>query len=120
MPGPDDDSAEPHRNVRTGPDGRLFVGKRADEVPRITYGRTWDKARRAAFVPAVYDSMLAKTPYSLRHACVSTWLDSGVGPARVAEWAGQSIEVLHRVYAKCLDGQEEHDLRRIEARRRGA
>ncbi len=37
---------------------------------------------------------LAKTPYSLRHACVSTWLDGGVPPTQVAEWAGHSVDVL--------------------------
>jgi hypothetical protein len=31
----------------------------------------------------------------------------------VAEWAGHSVEVLLRVYAKCLDGQQEQAMRRI-------
>jgi integrase len=49
---------------------------------------------------------LAATPYSLRHACVSTWLNGGVPAPQVAEWAGHSVEVLLKVYAKCLDGQD--------------
>jgi len=48
-------------------------------------------------------SPLAKTPYDLRHAALSTWLNGGVPPATVAEWAGHSVEVLLRTYAKCLD-----------------
>ena len=46
-------------------------------------------------------------PYDLRHACLSTWLNGGVAPTQVAEWAGHSVEMLLRVCAKCLDGQDE-------------
>jgi integrase len=45
-------------------------------------------------------SPLARRPYNLRHAAVSTWLNVGVDPAQVAEWAGHSVAVLMRVYAK--------------------
>jgi hypothetical protein len=31
----------------------------------------------------------------------------------VAEWAGHSVEMLLRVYAKCLDGQDEIAKHRI-------
>jgi hypothetical protein len=58
---------------------------------------------------------LAKRPYDLRHAAVSTWLASGVEAPRVAVWAGHSVDVLLRVYAKFLDGQEEVARQRIEA-----
>jgi integrase len=77
-------------------------------------GRTWDKARGSALTPAEYASPLARRPYDLRHACVSTWLNGGVPPAQVAEWAGHSVAVLLRVYAKCIDGQDEIAKRRIE------
>ena len=40
----------------------------------------------------------------LRHAAVSTWLNGGVPPTQVAEWAGHSVAVLLRVYAKCIAG----------------
>lgn len=59
-------------------------------------------------------SSLAKRPYDLRHACLSTWLSAGVAPAQVAEWAGHSVEVLLRVYAKCVEGGDEVALQRIE------
>jgi len=32
-----------------------------------------------------------------------------------AEWAGHSVHVLLKVYAKCLDGEEEAARQRIEA-----
>ena len=38
----------------------------------------------------------------------------GVPPAQVAEWAGHSVAVLLKVYAKCIDGQDQIAKRRIE------
>ena len=61
-----------------------------------------------------YASPLAKRVCDLRHACVSTWLNGGVPPAQVAEWAGHSVAVLLKVYAKCIDGQDHIAKRRIE------
>ena len=99
-----------------GPGGRLFVGERnKEELPILTINRIWRQARAAVFVPDVYASPLAETPYDLRHAYVSTMLNAGVSPARVAELAGQSPEVMWRTYAACLDGGEEELRRRIEA-----
>ena len=98
------------------PDGRLFVGERNDgELPTMTIGRMWRRARQAAFTPEVAASPLAKTPYDLRHAVVSTWLNGGVPPTTVAEWAGHSVEVLLRNYAKCLDGSDALVRRRVQA-----
>jgi hypothetical protein len=51
-------------------------------------------------------SPLLDVPYALRHAAVSTWLRTCGDPARVAEWAGHSVAVLLRVYAKCIHGME--------------
>jgi integrase len=98
------------------PDGRLFVGERnGDELPTMTIGRMWRRARQAAFTAAVAASPLAKTPYDLRHAAVSTWLNGGVPPTTVAEWAGHSVEVLLRIYAKCLDGGDALIRQRVQA-----
>lgn len=74
----------------------------------------WSKARQAVLTPEQINSPLGKRPYDLRHAAVSTWLNAGVSAPQVAEWAGHSVEVLLSVYAKCIDGQEERDLRRID------
>jgi len=112
-----------------GADGRLFVtrtGRYGHPIARPylnpvasgTIYRAWHRARAAALSPAQVDSPLARRPYDLRHACLSTclstWLNAGVPPARVAEWAGHSVEVLLRVYAKCVDGDDEIAKRRIE------
>jgi integrase len=52
--------------------------------------------------------------YDLRHTCVFTWLHAGVPATQVAEWAGHSVAVLLRTYAKVLAGQEGTNRRRIE------
>jgi integrase len=58
--------------------------------------------------------LLARRPYDLRHAAVSTWLNAGAPAPQVAEWAGHSVDVLLRVYAKCVSGQQHEAKRRIE------
>lgn len=95
--------------------GRLFTGERGGELATITYGKVWDRARKAAFTPEAYASPLARRPYDLRHAAVSTWLNGGVPATQVAEWAGHSVEVLLSVYAKCLHGQDAAARLRVEA-----
>jgi len=62
----------------------------------------------------MWTTPLAAKPSDLRHAAVSTWLNGGVPPTDVAEWAGHSVEVLLKVYAKCLDGGKAQLRRRIE------
>jgi integrase len=97
----------------TAPDGRLFGGVRGGDLPTVTYRRAWTKARHAALTAAEDASPLARRPYDLRHACLSTWLNGGVYPTQVAEWAGHSVDVLLRIYAKCIAGQDELAKRRI-------
>lgn len=98
----------------TGSDGRLFVGPRGGAIGDSRYSKVWQAARKAALTPAEARSPLARRPYDLRHAALSTWLNAGVPATQVAEWAGNSVEVLLRVYAKCIVGQDEVAKRRIE------
>jgi integrase len=97
----------------TGRDGRVFVGPRGGIVAEWIYLEVYHRARKAAFTGAEARSQLAETPYALRHAAVSTWLNAGVAAPQVAEWAGHSVEVLLRVYAKCIAGQQDEAKRRI-------
>lgn len=99
----------------TASDGRLFWGARHEgRLSSSVYGRAWARARVDTFTEQVAASPLAKRPYDLRHAAVSTWLNAGVEPTRVAEWAGHSVHVLLRVYAKCLDGGEHAARERVQ------
>lgn len=89
----------------TTADGRLFRGlKDGQPVNPTVYTDAWKRARVIGLSPEQATSPLAGRPYDLRHAAVSTWLAAGVPPADVAARAGQSVEVLLKVYAKCLDG----------------
>src|SRR5665647_1165959 len=109
-----------------GLDGRLFVTRTGNgrhpvaggfgrPVSGSSYGNTWRKARAAALTKTEAASPLARRPYDLRHACVSLWLNAGVPATQVAEWAGHSVAVLLRVYAKCIAGQEDSARQRIDA-----
>ena len=123
MPCPPELTALLHQHLDkydTAPDGRLFRGIRNDgRIGSTVYGRTWAAARAAVFTPDVLASPLAKRPYDLRHAAVSTWLKAGVEVTRVAEWAGHSVAVLMRVYAKFIDGGEQTARTRVEEALRG-
>jgi hypothetical protein len=46
---------------------------------------------------------------------VSTWLNAVVPATQVAKWAGHSVHVLLKVYAKCILGQQDGARQRIEA-----
>jgi integrase len=96
-----------------GRGGRVFTGPRGGLFDRA-YTRIFHQARDTAFSKAEATSLLARRPYDLRHAAVSTWLNAGVPAPQVAEWAGHGVEVLLRVYAKCISGQQDEAKRRIE------
>ena len=97
----------------TGPGGRVFSLPRGRIVTDRAYLAVFHKARAAAFTEAEAASLVARRPYDLRHAAVSTWLNASGNPAQVAEWAGHSVDVLLRTYAKCIAGQQEEAKRRI-------
>ena len=108
-----------------GPDGRLFVNRRGrsgvplpppypNPVSMSVVYRAWHRARESAFPDQQSTSPLARRPYDLRHACLSTWLNAGVPPAQVAAWAGHTVAVLLQVYSKCIDGEDTAVRRRIE------
>jgi integrase len=97
----------------TAKDGRLFSSERGNVVAASSYSRVWKRARELALVPAQVSSVLAARPYDLRHAGVSQWLNSGVPAPEVAARAGHSAEVLLKIYAACIDGQEQEMNQRI-------
>jgi integrase len=98
----------------TAEDGRLFSNERGGVLGSSTYSRAWEEARGFALTPIQAASPMAGRPYDLRHAALSTWLNAGVDPSDVAERAGNSVEVLLKRYAKCLDGRQDRNNRLIE------
>lgn len=53
--------------------------------------------------------------YDLRHTRLTKWLNDGIPPAQVAEWAGNSVPVLLAIYARCVSGQLSELKKRLEA-----
>ena len=104
----------------TAPDGRLFRGARGGPLAESVYGHAWGLARSAALSPNEAASPLARRalrPPARRGVDLAQRRCSG---AQVAQWAGHSVDVLLRVYAKCIAGQEDAVRRRVEeALRRG-
>jgi len=96
-----------------GPGGRVFTLSTGKIVTDRAYLKVFHEARRTAFTEAEAASLIARRPYDLRHAAVSTWLRATADPAQVAEWAGHTVDVLMRVYAKCVAGQQDEAKRRI-------
>ena len=91
----------------TTPDGRIFQTSRGGILQDSGYNEVWTEARQKALTPAQYRSPLGRRPYDLRHAAVSLWHNAGVPPTTIAYHAGYSVDVLLRVYANCIDGDEE-------------
>lgn len=94
-------------------DGRLFQSEYGNVVAASSYSRVWKQARELALLPGHVASVMAARPYDLRHAGVSQWLNSGVPAPEVAARAGHSVDVLLKIYAKCIDGQESEMNNRI-------
>lgn len=118
VPCPPELTALLHRHIDTygyGHDGQVFSAEKGGDIPMITYTRVWRAARQRALSTEAHTTPLARRPYDLRHAAVSTWLSAGVDPARVAEWAGHSVSVLYEIYASFLDGGEATARQQIQA-----
>ena len=90
-----------------GPDGPVFRSEGGNPIQPSTWWRVWQKVRAQALTPGQLATPLMRRPYDLRHSGVTWRLNSGVPPAEVAAWAGHSVEVLMRVYAKCMTGMED-------------
>lgn len=98
----------------TTPDGRLFRGTRGAMLSETTYGRVWQQARKKALKPAQVRLPLVARPYELRHSGVTLQLNADVPAPGVARRAGHGVAVLLRVYAGCVDGQEQLWKQRID------
>ncbi|MET8692874.1 hypothetical protein ABZV65_10045 [Streptomyces bauhiniae] len=53
--------------------------------------------------------------YDIRHTRLTKWLNDGIPPAQVADWAGNSVPVLLATYAGCIEGQLPDLKQRLEA-----
>ncbi|MFG2299186.1 tyrosine-type recombinase/integrase [Streptomyces sp. NPDC048603] len=86
------------------PTDTLFQGENGGVLAGSVIRRAWRGARMAVLTPEQFASPLGKRVYDWRHTCQTKWLNSGVPPAQVAEWAGNSVPVLLAYYARCISG----------------
>jgi integrase len=99
----------------TGPDGRLFRSENGNPIQPSTWWQVWQKVRPLSLTPGQLATPLLRRPYDLRHSGVTWRLNSGVPPSEVAAWAGHSVEVLMRVYARCMTGLEDVWIGRMDS-----
>ena len=93
--------------------GRLFRSGADGALQESTYRQVWAKAREMALTDIQAASPLARRPYDLRHGAASLWLNAGVPPTEVARRLGHSVAVLLKVYANCVDGEQDAVNQRI-------
>jgi integrase len=99
----------------TSEDGRLFRSERGNLIQSPTWWQVWRKVRRLAFTPEQLATPLMRRPYDLRHSGITWRLNSGVPATEIAAWAGHSVEMLMRVYARCVAGFEDVWIARMDA-----
>jgi integrase len=95
-------------------DGRLFRSENGHPFQPSTWWQVWQKVRALSLTPAQRATPLMRRPYDLRHSGVTWRLNSGVPPTEVAAWAGHSVEVLMRIYARCMTGLEDVWISRMD------
>lgn len=97
-----------------GPDGRIFRSEYGNVIQPSTWWRVWQQVRARGLAPQQAGTPLLRRPYDLRHSGVTWRLNSGVPATEVAAWAGHSVEVLMRVYARCMTGLEDVWITRMD------
>ncbi|WP_416979350.1 hypothetical protein [Streptomyces sp. T028] len=105
-------------------DGRALVRRVDSTVAALEKGgilagsvirRAWRSARKAVLPQHVFEVPTGRRVYDNRHTRLTKWLNDGIPPAQVAEWAGNSVPVLLAPYARCVEGQLPDLKRRLEA-----
>ena len=104
----------------TSEDGRIFRSENGNPVQPSTWWQVWRKVRQLALTPEQRATPLMRRPYDLRHSGITWRLNSGVPATEIAAWAGHSVEMLMRVYARCVAGLEDVWIARMEATLRPA
>ncbi|MGH3864711.1 MAG: tyrosine-type recombinase/integrase [Pseudonocardiaceae bacterium] len=91
----------------TGEAGAAFRNERGGPFNEASARRAWARARLSVLTEEQVHSPLARRPYDLRHAAASLWLNNGVSATEVARRLGHDVAVLLKIYANCIDGQED-------------
>ncbi|MFB6961641.1 hypothetical protein ACFCYB_32775 [Streptomyces sp. NPDC056309] len=101
---------------RLQPSGLLFQGETGGILAGSVVRRAWHGARKAVLLPShVFESPTGRRVYDNRHTRLTKWLNDGIPPAQVADWAGNGVPVLLATYARGVEGQLPDLKRRLEA-----
>lgn len=98
----------------TADNGRLFRSASGGPLSNASYTDIWRLTRPLGLPPHQVASQLARRPYDLRHAAVSSWIAAGVPLPEVARRAGHTVQMLMAVYAKVIYGTGDQMNKRIE------
>ena len=96
-----------HPDVRHRPRRPAVPLRKRQPPPALHLVAGLQKARAASLTPDQLATPLMKRPYDLRHSGITWRLNSGVPAAQVAAWAGHSVEMLMRIYARCVAGLDD-------------
>ncbi|MER5419799.1 hypothetical protein [Streptosporangium roseum] len=95
----------------TGEDGRVFRSERGGVIGSTAYTEVWQDARKPALCPDGLSSRAqAVRPAARGGVALAQRRCLGSRCGR----AGHSVDVLLRVYAKCLDGHKDVANKRID------
>ena len=103
-----------HRHVRRGPGREAVPVRERQPAPAVHLVAGVAEGPAASLTPEQLATPLMKRPYDLRHSGVTWRLNSGVPATEVAAWAGHSVEVLTRIYARCTTGLEDVWISRMD------
>lgn len=99
----------------TAPDGRIFRSVNGARIQPSTYWHFWRKVRALSLTPELLVTPLMKRPYDLQHSGVTWRLNCGIPAPEVAKWAGHSVELLTRIYTKCVAGLDDVWISRMDS-----
>jgi hypothetical protein len=98
-----------HDQLATPPhpeSGITHLGEGALTITEATYGPDHPESEKVTVKNV-------SVPLRPSARCRVHLLNAGVSATHVAEWAGHSVDVLLRLYAKCIAGQQDEAKRRI-------
>jgi hypothetical protein len=94
--------------------GQVFRSVNGNSLTPATYRYVRQRARDFGLAPPTArhgDAQAALRSAPLR---ITPRLYAGVAPKQVVQWAGHSVEVLHKVYSQILDGFDDTWFDRID------
>ncbi|MFF3662054.1 hypothetical protein [Streptomyces olivochromogenes] len=103
----------PHRDLKGHAEGETRSAPGHPALTRILRQHIEDEQLKPG--DPLFQAETGGTLAHNRHTHLPKWLNAGIPPTQVAEWAGNSVPVLPAACARCLEGQLPDLKRRLEA-----